>query len=133
MVDGHKLISAERCTLWMHDEEKHELWSQVATGTKENEILRIPDNTGVAGAAVQEVSIINIHDAYKDDRFNPDVDKKTGYRTRSIIAVPVQNDSGVVIGCIQMVNKKNEDGTDGKCILYYRYFRLDQSVPNALP
>mmetsp|Transcript_30198 Transcript_30198/g.66404 ORF Transcript_30198/g.66404 Transcript_30198/m.66404 type:complete len:332 (+) Transcript_30198:129-1124(+) len=113
MVDGHNLVRSERCTLWIHDVEKHELWSQVATGTKEGEILRIPDNTGIAGAAAQEATIINIHDAYKDSRFNPDVDKKTGYRTRSVIAVPVQSDAGDVIGVIQMVNKKNEDGTDG--------------------
>ena len=112
--DGSKLVRAERCSLWIHDENKHELWTQVASGTKKGEILRIPDNTGVAGAAVQEATIINIPDAYEDSRFNPEVDKKTGYRTRSIIAVPImQEEGGRVIGCIQMVNKKNNDFTDG--------------------
>ena len=112
--DGSKLVRAERCSLWMHDQDKHELWTQVASGTKKGEILRIPDNTGVAGAAVQSSTIVNIEDAYKDSRFNPEVDKKTGYITRSIIAVPImQEDEGNVIGCIQMVNKKNADFTDG--------------------
>lgn len=104
---------AVRAVDLIHDTEKRELWSRVATGTKGGDILRIPDHTGVAGAALQESQIVNIRDAYADSRFNPDVDKKTGFRTRSIIAVPVQNDSGRVIGCIQMVNKKNEDWTDG--------------------
>ncbi|KAL7541040.1 hypothetical protein ACHAWF_006841 [Thalassiosira exigua] len=113
MDEGHKLVSAERCALWMHDGEKKELWTQVATGTKDGEILRIPADSGVVGHAVQTASIINLHDAYEDSRFNPDVDKQTGYRTRSIIAVPIKNDSGDVIGAIQMVNKKNEDGTNG--------------------
>jgi putative methionine-R-sulfoxide reductase with GAF domain len=114
--DGSKLVRADRCSLWMHDEETHELWTQVASGTKRGEILRIPDNTGVAGAAVQDAAVINIPDAYEDSRFNPEVDRKTGYRTRSIIAVPIMQDGedgGRVIGCIQMVNKKNADSTDG--------------------
>jgi len=114
--DGSKLVSAERCSLWMHDQDKHELWTQVASGTKKGEILRIPDNTGVAGAAVQEATTINILDAYEDSRFNPEVDQKTGFRTRSIIAVPIMQSEGSgsrVIGCIQMVNKKNSDFTDG--------------------
>jgi len=112
MTDGHKLIKAERCTLWMFDREKDELWSKVATGMKGDNILRIPASTGVAGAAVKSEDIVNIHDAYEDDRFNKEIDQQTGYRTRSILAVPVKNEEGKVIGAIQMVNKKNEDGTD---------------------
>ena len=69
--------------------------------------------TGVAGAVVTEGQSINIPDAYKDDRFNPKVDKETGYKTRSILAFPIRSDDGEVIGCIQMINKQNEDLTDG--------------------
>lgn len=113
MVDGHKLVRAERCTLWMYDKPNGELWSRVATGTKKGDILRIPSNTGVAGAVVTEGQSINIPEAYKDDRFNPKVDKETGYKTRSILAFPIRSDDGEVIGCIQMINKQNEDLTDG--------------------
>lgn len=111
MDGGHKLIHAERCTLWMLDREKNELWSRVATGTQRE--IRVSDNSGVVGSCVQTGELLNIHDAYRDDRFNPDVDRVTGFRTRSIIAVPVKDDAGVVIGAIQMINKKNPDGTDG--------------------
>lgn len=113
MVDGHKLIQAERCSMWMLDRDKDELWTKVATGIEEDQILRMPASSGIAGAVVKCSDIVNLHDAYKDDRFNPDVDKETGFRTRSIIAVPVKNEEGDVIGVIQMINKKNEDGTDG--------------------
>lgn len=113
MCGGNNLIKSERCTLWMFDREKDELWSKVATGVKGSDILRIPADTGVAGAAVKAGNIVNIHDAYSDDRFNREVDKHTGFRTRSVIAVPVKDEGGKVVGVIQMVNKKNEDGTDG--------------------
>ena len=49
---------------------------------------------------------INIADAYSDDRFNPEVDKKTGYRTRSILCMPVVNKEGKAIGVTQVLNKK---------------------------
>jgi putative methionine-R-sulfoxide reductase with GAF domain len=109
MIKSNQLLNAERATLFMMDEEKGELWSRVATGT--NGIIKIPKNTGIVGECVSKGQIINIADAYQDDRFNPSVDKKTGFRTRSIICYPIRDSSGKVTGAIEMINKKGNEGT----------------------
>lgn len=111
MGEGKKLFRAERATLFMLDEEKEELWSQVATGEKG--IIKIKSNAGIVGACVQSGELINVPDAYKDDRFDQAVDAKTGFRTRSVLAIPVKDDDGKTIGALQMLNKTNEDGSNG--------------------
>lgn len=50
---------------------------------------------------------INIKDAYKDSRFNPEVDRQTGYNTKTILCMPIKNMSGECIGVTQMINKKD--------------------------
>lgn len=107
MTDGRALFNADRATLFMLDEEKHELWSQIATGTKG--IIKIRDDEGIAGACLQSGEIINIENAYEDERFNQKVDGVTGFTTKSVLAVPVKNETGKFIGVIQMLNKKNAD------------------------
>jgi len=111
MDDGHRLVSAERCALWMLDDDRGELWTHVATGLQRE--IRIAATTGVVGACVASGAIVTIHDAYQDPRFHAAVDEGTGFRTRSIMCVPVRNRHGKVIGAVQMINKKKEDGSDG--------------------
>lgn len=111
MIEGSKLVDAERATLFVLDKEKGELWSQVATGTEG--IIKISATKGIVGACVAQRKIINITDAYNDDRFHADIDRTTGFRTRSVLALPVKNEEGEVIGAIQMCNKRNSDGSHG--------------------
>jgi adenylate cyclase len=99
------LLAADRCTLFMHDPKTSELWSQVAQGIEINEI-RFPCHMGIAGTVFTTGETINIPDAYGDDRFNPAVDKKTGYKTRSILCMPLKNKEGRIIGVTQVLNKK---------------------------
>lgn len=112
MEEGHKTVHAERATLWFVDGD--ELWSRVATGT--DDIIHVNKTSGVVGACVKTGKIINIADAYEDDRFNREVDKTTGYRTQSILACPVKDADGNVLGAIQMINKKR----DGKPTAFER-------------
>ena len=107
MTEGKALFNADRATLFMLDDEKHELWSQIATGTKG--IIKIREDEGIAGACLQSGELINIDNAYEDERFNQKVDGVTGFTTKSILAVPVQNETGKLIGVIQMLNKKSAD------------------------
>jgi len=100
-----ELLSADRCTLFLTDETTNELWSQVAQGMETTEI-RFPSHLGIAGSVFTSGQTVNIPDAYSDDRFNPAFDKKTGYRTRSILCMPVMNKSGKTIGVTQVLNKK---------------------------
>jgi len=99
------LLDAERSTLFLHDADRDELWSRVAEGLAEREI-RIPAHRGIAGEVFSTRVAVNISDAYADPRFNPDVDRKTGYRTRSILCVPVLNKHGMAIGVVQVLNRR---------------------------
>ncbi|MBI5547286.1 MAG: GAF domain-containing protein, partial [Deltaproteobacteria bacterium] len=99
------ILSADRSTLFVHDPATNELWSHVAQGVGMTEI-RFPANRGIAGAASSKVETINIPDAYKDSRFNQDVDKRTGYKTDSILCMPIVNKQGCAVGVIQVLNKK---------------------------
>jgi GAF domain-containing protein len=79
MTKARDLLDADRCTLFLLDKERGELWSKVAEGSKE---IRVPVTKGIAGHVVTTGQILNIKDAYQDTRFNPEIDKRTGYRTK---------------------------------------------------
>ncbi|MCF8093329.1 MAG: GAF domain-containing protein, partial [Desulfotignum sp.] len=100
-----KMLHAERSTLFLNDEKTNELWSEVGDGISNKKIC-IPNHTGIAGAVFTSGETINIPYAYADLRFNPAVDKQTGFFTRSILCVPVVNKNGRVIGVTQVLNKK---------------------------
>ena len=100
-------LNADRCTIFMYDKENNELYSKVATGLDTKE-LRIPADKGLAGHVVQTGETINIKDAYNDKRFNPNVDKKTGYRTKTILCMPIKNFNQEIIGVFQVLNKFDE-------------------------
>ncbi|HXG37921.1 MAG TPA: ATP-binding protein [Bacteroidota bacterium] len=99
-----KGIGADRGTVYLVDDLKGELWSKVAQGDKMAEI-RLPIGKGIAGHVAKTGEIINIPDAYADPRFNPEVDKATGYRTRNMLCMPLKNKDGKIIGVFQLLNK----------------------------
>ncbi|KAL3902629.1 MAG: hypothetical protein SGARI_005746, partial [Bacillariaceae sp.] len=117
MDQGHKLLGADRATLFMLDDEKKELWSRVGTGIEED-IIKVPADQGIVGRCVsKERSIVNVPDAYKDPTFNKEVDKKTGFHTGSVLVVPVwadDKDKSEILGAIQIINKRNPDGSMGE-------------------
>lgn len=104
-------LNADRCTVFMYDRDTNELYSKVATGLDDVKELRIPADKGLAGHVVQTGETINIKDAYKDKRFNPDVDKKTGYHTKTILCMPIKNFNQEIIGVFQVLNKFDETFT----------------------
>jgi adenylate cyclase len=107
MDEARDLMSADRSTLWLIDEESNELWSKVknADGTSLIE-LRIPADRGIVGYVASTGETLNIPDAYKDPRFDPASDKRTGYLTRTILCMPVFNSGGKLIAVTQLINKK---------------------------
>merc|ERR1711920_33678 len=136
-MHANKIVSAQRSTVFLVDEANQQLWS-VSTDTGEE--IRIPKNAGIAGQCCTEGILINIPDAYADSRFNQAVDKKTGFKTQNILAVPMhrhgfaegtakeehtrkslrpsisgstietKEETNDVIGVIQMINKETYDG-----------------------
>lgn len=105
-------IQADRCTVFMLDKDKNELWSKVALGLGSQEI-RFPADKGLAGYVVKTGEPLNIPDAYNDPRFNPDIDKETGYKTKTILCMPIKNNNQEIIGAFQVLNKNNGVFTKG--------------------
>jgi HD-GYP domain-containing protein (c-di-GMP phosphodiesterase class II) len=98
------ILVCDRCSVFILDRQTNELWSKVALGMQHTEI-RVPFGKGIAGHVAASGVILNISDAYQDQRFNHDLDRLTGYRTRSILAVPLKNVSGHIIGVFEAMNK----------------------------
>ncbi len=104
-----ELLDSERATVFLYDQQNDQLVSRIAAGEKE---IRFPADRGIAGAAITSRSIINIPDAYADERFHPEIDKKTGFRTRNILAVPLADHEGNLVGVLQILNKRKGNFED---------------------
>lgn len=100
------VLHAERASIFLLDYDTNELYTRVAQLNEISEI-RFPADKGIAGYAATETKLINIPDAYKDSRFNPEIDKETGYRTRNILCAPMLNHKNEVVGVLQVLNKKS--------------------------
>ncbi len=99
-----ELLDSERASLFLYEPQTQELVSKIATGEKE---IRFSARTGIAGAVVQTREVLNIADAYADERFNREVDRRTGFRTRNILAVPLVDYSGDLVGVLEVLNKRS--------------------------
>ena len=97
-----RVMHADRSSLFLVDEEKKELYSKIAQGSKE---IRFSIGAGIAGVVAQTKTIINISDAYQDSRFNQEFDRKSGYCTRTILCSPLVTHEGKVVGVLQVLNK----------------------------
>lgn len=104
--EATSVIEAERSSLFLIDPEKDQMWAKIAQGAETYEI-KFPLGVGIAGTVGKTGEAINIPDAYRDARFNPDFDKKTGFRTHSILCVPMRNIHGEILGAIQVLNKRH--------------------------
>ena len=103
-----EVMDADRATLFLYDETRNELWSKTTQRLEIKEI-RLPLGVGIAGTVAKTRTPINIPDTYADARFDPDFDKETGYRTRSILCLPLIGNGDRLIGVIQVLNKKDQE------------------------
>jgi signal transduction histidine kinase/putative methionine-R-sulfoxide reductase with GAF domain len=99
------VVEAERATLYLLDEHRQELVSRVVVG-QAVQTIRVPVGQGLAGVAARTGRPVRVADAYRDKRFLRDWDDLTGFRTRSILAVPMKNHVGWVMGVVQALNKR---------------------------
>jgi adenylate cyclase len=106
-----EVMNADRCSLFLYDPKTNELWSTVAMGMA-GQVIRIPSSKGIAGACFQAGEVINVDDVYRDSRFNRHVDVQSGYRTRSLLCLPLYSRGGQRLGVIQVLNKKSGVFTD---------------------
>jgi len=108
MTRSRRLVLADRCSLFTTDRNREYLLSKVASGTSRSIVL--PISHGIAGHVATTGQLLNIADAYEDPRFNKDVDLSTGYRTKSILCLPIIGRGEQIIGVTQMINKQGENG-----------------------
>ncbi|NOY90862.1 MAG: GAF domain-containing protein [Deltaproteobacteria bacterium] len=101
-----RVMDAERSTLYLLNDAGDELRAEVAQGEDVQEI-RLPVGEGLAGTVAKSGRSLNIKDAYKDPRFDGAWDKRTGFRTRSTLCVPLKNQHGRTIGVVQVLNKRS--------------------------
>jgi putative ABC transport system ATP-binding protein len=100
------VVGAERATLFLIDRDRGELWSKVSQETEE---IRFSMQAGVAGYVARTGKPLNVRDAYREPLFNPEIDRRTGYRTRSILCMPVLDSRGEVFAVMQLLNKAGGD------------------------
>ncbi len=102
---GRALTSADRCSVWVISDDKKEIWTKVAHGVDE---IRIPMGSGIVGSSIVSGEKVIIDDVYKDPRFNQSIDKKTGYRTKSMMVIPLYDNDDEIIGAFQVINHIGE-------------------------
>ncbi len=105
MEETTRAMEADRSTLFLIDHERGELWSRIALGLQGKREIRFKSHLGIAGHVATTGEPLNIPEAYDDPRFNQEVDRQTGYRTKTILCVPVRNKAGTVVGALQVLNK----------------------------
>ncbi len=101
--EAKELLQADRVSIFLFDHDKCELWSAIS---QEGKVMRFDGRLGIAGAVALSGQTINVADAYEHPLFYKEVDTETGYRTRTLLAVPLHNLQGAVIGVGEATNKR---------------------------
>jgi signal transduction histidine kinase len=101
------VLDADRATLYMLRDGK--LVSRIKKGN-ELATIEVAIGTGIAGHVAQTGRVLRIDDVYQDERFDPSWDELSGYRTHSMLAVPLKDHRGRTMGVLQVINKMAADG-----------------------
>lgn len=110
VVTTRAFVEADRVSLFLHDARRGELWGKIAEGVDRE--LRFADDQGIAGHVFSSGESLVVRDAYADPRFNRELDALTGYRTESLLCVPVIERNGRAIGVIQALNRTSGTFSD---------------------
>ncbi len=97
-----EVLNADRGTVFLYDEAADELVVRVGT---ELDNIRMPADKGIVGESAKTRTLINVPDCYADERFNPAIDKQTGYRSRCMLTIPLIGYEESLVGVLQILNK----------------------------
>jgi phosphoserine phosphatase len=102
------VLDCERASVFLLDRTAGELASRIATGIADSPVkeIRFPLGVGIAGEVARTGTAVNLPDAYADARFNPEFDRRSGFHTRSMLAVPLADHDGTIVGVLQLLNKR---------------------------
>ena len=104
--ETQSILNCDRCSVFILDKQKAELWTQIAQGIVNQKQIRVPlSAASIVSQCARSAKHINITDAYRNKNFDPSFDRLTGYRTKNILCVPMLNRHGDVIGVFQALNK----------------------------
>lgn len=103
--EASRMLNAERTSLFIYDQAHGYLWSRIAEGEGGRTITLGMDEPGIVVHVVKTDQPLRVDDAYREPLFNPEVDRMTGYHTRTILCFPVRNYHGELIGVIETLNK----------------------------
>ena len=99
---ARQVLQAERSSVWLHDAAARELVLEVASDVRH---VRVPVGAGLVGACARDRRLINVPDCYADPRFDPGVVRRTGFRTRCSLTLPLVDHAGALVGVMQVLNK----------------------------
>ena len=116
------LLSTERCSLFLVDTVKQELVTRFHGGLDKS--IRLPLNRGFVGHTATTGEIVNITDAYSDPRFDKGVDLATGFKTKTILTVPIYNNRGEIAGVTEMINRIDGSAFDEEDIKMMMAFNV---------
>jgi GAF domain-containing protein len=125
LMDGLPLISkyvkdvigADRCSIFINDLQRGELWTTLADGIDK---IIIPQGKGIVGQTIDEATIILVNDVYSDSHFMSDIDESSGYKTKNIAAAPIFDSERNIVGVLELLNK--DGGFDKDDIKFMKFF-----------
>jgi len=97
-----QVLHADRVSVWLHDAAADEL---VLKLSGDLESVRVPAGTGLVGSCARERRLVNVPDCYADPRFDPSMDRRSGYRTRCVLTLPLVDHQETLVGVMQLLNK----------------------------
>ena len=111
------VVMAERCSIFIYDNIRHQLWTTIADGVEK---IVLPANKGLVGYTIKIKKPVIANDAYGHEAFLAEVDERTGYTTKNIVTAPIFDSNRRVIGVLELLNK--EDGFDEEDLKFMIFF-----------
>jgi len=102
--EATRLLDCDRSSIFLWDRDRNEVEARPALGVAGSS-LRIPANEGIVGETLRTGRAVTVGDAYSDPRFNQDVDRQSGYKTRNLICVPLRDSDDTIVGAFEGINR----------------------------
>ncbi len=115
-----EVVGAERCSIFINDLVKNELWTTISDGVQK---IAIPADRGIVGRTIKIKKPMIVNEPYKNSHFLSDVDKETGYHTKNLATAPIFNAQREIIGVLELLNKEeNFNDADIKFMIFFAHY-----------
>ncbi|QOP42197.1 GAF domain-containing protein [Sulfurimonas marina] len=115
-----EVVGAERCSIFIYNAAKNELWTTLADGIEK---INIPSNKGIVGYTIKVKKPVITNDAYSHPEFLTEIDEQTGYKTNNIVTAPIFNSQRDIIGVLELLNKADDfDNDDVRFMIFFAHY-----------